>query len=301
MARILVVEDSEVDQKLIGGLLSRQSGWEVQFANHGRDALEQLKHSALGQQADIIVTDLQMPEMDGLELVRAIRQSHPQIPVVLVTSFGSEQIANQALRAGATNFTPKSHLHSDLVRTVRQVLQLAGHMKFVIDTATQPISHQVAFVLENELCQIGPTIEYLQENLPSWSERDRLQIGMAIDEALVNAIHHGNLEVESSLRDGDCENRYYELIQQRKNLEPYCHRRVRIEAEFSEQHLCVQISDDGPGFDPQDVPDPTDEENLLRASGRGLFLIRSFMDQVSHNSPGNQITLVKLRADTCSS
>jgi anti-sigma regulatory factor (Ser/Thr protein kinase) len=68
-------------------------------------------------------------------------------------------------------------------------------------------------------------------------------------------------------------------------------------AEFSEQHLCVQISDDGPGFNPADIPDPTDEENLLSTSGRGLFLIRAFMDQVSHNQPGNQITLVKLRKD----
>ena len=74
-----------------------------------------------------------------------------------------------------------------------------------------------------------------------------------------------------------------------------CHRRVRIEAEFSEHHICVQISDDGPGFDPETVPDPTAEENLHRASGRGLFLIRSFMDQVAYNKIGNQITMTKLR------
>jgi CheY-like chemotaxis protein/anti-sigma regulatory factor (Ser/Thr protein kinase) len=262
----------------------------------GRQALDRLRgKNAPALTPDVIVTDLRMPEVDGLELVREVRQSHPQVPVVLITSYGSEQIAMEALRVGATNFTPKSALQSDLVRTVTQVLELAEHMKFQRNPAIHPESKQIAFVLENELCLIGPTIEHVQENLPRWSDRDRLQIGMALDEALVNAMQHGNLEVASSLREGENEDQYYDLIRARKNSKPYCHRRVRIEAEFSDQHVCVQISDDGPGFNPGNVPDPTEEENLHRASGRGLFLIKSFMDQVAYNKAGNQITMTKLR------
>jgi CheY-like chemotaxis protein/anti-sigma regulatory factor (Ser/Thr protein kinase) len=294
VAKILVVEDSSVDRLLVGSLLSRQQNWHIEYAHNGREAIERLETE--GQVLpDVIVTDLRMPEMDGLELVRAIRESYPQVPVVLITSYGSEQIAIEALRSGATNFSPKSSLQTDLVRTVGQVLELARHMKFTRNPDLHPSSKQIAFVLENELSLIGPTIEHLQENLPRWSDRDRLQIGMALDEAIVNAMHHGNLEVESSLREGENENKYYETIRQRKSRPPYCHRRVRIEAEFSDQHICVQISDDGQGFDPQLVPDPTAEENLHRASGRGLFLIRSFMDQVAYNKAGNQITMTKLR------
>jgi anti-sigma regulatory factor (Ser/Thr protein kinase) len=236
-----------------------------------------------------------MPEVDGLELVRSVRKSYPQIPVVLITSYGSEQIAIEALRSGATNFSPKSSLQTDLVRTVDQVLELSKRMRYQRAPSVHPPSKQIAFVLENELSLIGPTIEHLQENLPSWSDRDRLQIGMALDEALVNAMHHGNLEVESSLREGDNDQEYYDTIRERKDCSPFCHRRVRIEAEFSDHHICVQISDDGSGFDPELVPDPTAEENLHRASGRGLFLIRSFMDQVAYNKVGNQITMTKLR------
>ncbi len=296
MAKILVVEDSSVDRHLVGSLLSRQSDWNVDFATDGRHALNRLEEGSPNfVSPDVIVTDLRMPEVDGLELVRALRVSHPQVPVVLITSFGSEQIAIEALRAGATNFSPKSSLHTDLVRTVGQVLDLAKRMKYDQSPGIHPSSKQVAFVLENELSLIGPTIEHLQENLPSWSDRDRLQIGMALDEALVNAMHHGNLEVESSLREGEDDQKYYDLIRDRKNSAPFCHRRVRVEAEFSDQHVCVQISDDGPGFDPSVVPDPTAEENLHRASGRGLFLIKSFMDQVAYNKVGNQITMTKLR------
>ena len=296
MAKILVVEDSPVDRQLMGGLLACRKDWQIEFAHDGQQALDRLSsESSDFFLPDVIVTDLRMPNVDGLELVRQVRISHPQIPVVLVTSFGSEQIAIDALRAGATNYTPKSALHTNLVSTVDQVLDLAKHMKFTPDPAIHPLSKQIAFVLENELQLIGPTIEHLQENLPSWSDRDRLQIGMALDEALVNAMQHGNLQVDSSLREEDDGDQFYELIRQRKQEAPYCDRRVRVQAEFSDQHICVQISDDGPGFDPSQIADPTDEENLHRASGRGLFLIRSFMDQVAYNQAGNQITMTKLR------
>ena len=199
---------------------------------------------------------------------------------------------------GATSFSPKSSRPNDLVRTIRHVVDMAKHMEYTHDENFMPQPEQVSFVLENALSLIGPLIERLQKSLPSWSDRDRLQVGMAMDEALVNAMHHGNLEVCSSLRNfenGDDE--YCAQIQKRRNESPFRNRRVRFAAEFSDKHICVQISDEGPGFDPVGVPDPRCEENLQKLSGRGLFLIRSFMDQVAHNVRGNQITMTKLRQD----
>jgi anti-sigma regulatory factor (Ser/Thr protein kinase) len=121
---------------------------------------------------------------------------------------------------------------------------------------------------------------------------------MAIDEALVNAMHHGNLEVDSNLRDSD-EQQYYDQIRDRRCQEPFCNRKVSVQAQFSEQHVCIQISDDGPGFDPSQVEDPTTDDNVQRIGGRGLFLIRAFMSQVAHNICGNQITMTKIREEAC--
>jgi len=296
VAKVLVVEDSSVDRMLLGGLLAKESDWDIQFANDGQEALDRINpQDPTSYQPDVILTDLQMPNVDGLELVRRVRLTHPEVPVVLVTSHGSEKIAVEALRAGATTYSPKSLLRTDLIRTVKQVLEMSKRMKYTHNTQFLPAPKQVAFVLENESSLIGATIEHLQGNLPSWSDRDRLQIGMAMDEALTNAMHHGNLEVDSSLRESDDEKKYYELIRMRKNISPFCHRRVRVEAEFSDQHICVQISDDGLGFNPGVIPDPSADENLHKLSGRGLFLIRAFMDQVAHNLTGNQITMTKLR------
>ena len=56
------------------------------------------------------------------------------------------------------------------------------------------------------------------------------------------------------------------------------------------------VRDEGPGFDPATLPDPTDPSNLERVGGRGLLLIRTFMDEVRHNESGNEITFVKRRA-----
>ena len=299
MATILVVDDSAIDRTLIGSLLSRQTDWRVEFANDGLEAIELLKQKlAADQLPDIVVTDVQMPRLDGHGLVKQIRQTMPHLPVLLVTSEGSEQIAIDSLRAGATSYSPKSLLKSDLVRTASQIIEMGSYMKYAHDTQVFPEPKQLAFVLENESSLIGPAIEHMAEHLPGWSDRDRWQFAMALDEALVNAMHHGNLEVDSSLRD--CENGtdYYETIRCRKSQSPFCHRRVRVEAEFSEQHVCVQISDDGSGFDPSKIGDPTLESNLHRVHGRGLFLIRSFMDQVAHNQVGNQITMTKLRKVT---
>ena len=294
MATILVVEDSAVDRALLGSLLAKDTQWQIEFAEDGAEAIEWIR-ARPNALPDVVITDMQMPRMNGLDLIKEVRKEFSQIPILVITSEGSEEFGMESLRAGATSYSPKSMVRSDLQRTVAQILDMAAYMRYTHDTQKLPAPKSVAFVLENETTLIGPAIEHMQGNLPDWSDRDRWQFAMAIDEALLNAMHHGNLEVSSELRDSDNEQDYYELIRVRKQESPYSHRRVRVEAEFSNKHICVQISDDGKGFDTKAIADPTNESNLHRVSGRGLFLIRSFMDQVSHNQAGNQITMTKIR------
>ena len=72
----------------------------------------------------VVLTDLTMPEMDGIELVRRVRLLHPHIPVILMTAYGSEEVAMEALRAGAANYIPKRLLARDLVQTLRKILSI---------------------------------------------------------------------------------------------------------------------------------------------------------------------------------
>ena len=83
------------------------------------------------------------------------------------------------------------------------------------------------------------------------------------------------------------------MIEQRRREEPYAQRRVRCIAREAVGRIDYVIHDDGPGFDPASLPDPSSGEGLMRVRGRGLLLIRTFMDSVKHNEKGNEITMRK--------
>lgn len=294
MTKVLVVDDSPVDRRLAGGLLEKR-GFTPIYAANGRQALALLAQDP----PDIVVTDLQMPEMDGLTLVEAIRKSHPMIPVLLMTAHGSEDVAMRALRRGAVSYVPKRKLAKELAATVATVLEMARGNHFpqrFIDCSTESENGvQSQFVLDNDVQSINALLGYLEASLlrkKLWDETGLMQIQVALREALVNAIFHGNLELSSELKEQG-ETHFHEVAEQRRTQAPYRDRRVRIEARETSTEAIYIIGDDGPGFDPGSLPDPTDAANLEKASGRGLFLIRAFMDEVRHNARGNEITMVK--------
>lgn len=100
-----------------------------------------------------------------------------------------------------------------------------------------------------------------------WGEEHTFGIHLAVEEALMNAIKHGNQ------RDPD--------------------KFVSVEYRFHKKILQIVIQDEGDGFDPDDVPDPTLEENLELPSGRGLMLMKTFMTHVDYNDKGNCVTMEK--------
>ena len=115
---ILVVDDSAVDRVVARRLLEKHGAWRVAQAADGAEALDAIAQSAPGA----VLTDLQMPRVDGLALVEQIRERFPRVPVVLMTGNGSEEIAIAALRAGAASYVPKRNLTTDLISSVEQVL-----------------------------------------------------------------------------------------------------------------------------------------------------------------------------------
>ena len=288
MTRILVVDDSAVDRRLVGAVLEQNDEWKIDYAATGKEALAKIEE----QYPDAIVTDLQMPEMNGSELVKVVSRRIPVIPVVLITSCGSEEVAIAALKAGASSYSPKSAIKKDLVPNLTTILSVATEQRKQERILMRRTQHSMSFVLENDNSLIGPLVEMLQAQLKGWDEADRLRIGIALDESFVNAMYHGNLEVGSVLRQED-ERAYYDLIEKRCLEAPYCDRRIKVDADFGADWMRVTVQDEGPGFDPTTLPDPTDPANLERVSGRGLLLIQTFMDKVEFNEQGNRITLFK--------
>lgn len=98
-------------------------------------------------------------------------------------------------------------------------------------------------------------------------EDEVFSVRLALEEAVTNAIKHGN------------------------GFDP--NKKVTVRFGTDNRVLTIQVEDEGEGFDPHGVPDPTAEENLERESGRGLLLMRHYMDTVEFNNRGNCVTLVK--------
>jgi CheY-like chemotaxis protein len=291
MAHILVVDDSATDRRIAGGLLERRTDWVIEYAGDGRDALGRVKSEA----PDLILTDLQMPEMNGLELVEAIDRDYPLIPVVLMTAQGSERIAVEALARGAASYVSKKELSADLVSVIERVLVLAGERQTKRSLMERMKTLQATFVLSNEAALLSSAVAYLQgliRDMGLLGEGERLRVGVALEEALLNAAYHGNLEVQSELREKDC-TLYYDLARERTQIPPYSERSILVDVDLTEDRVRYVVRDEGPGFDPRTLPDPTDPANIDRPCGRGLLLMKTFMDDVEYNETGNEVTMTK--------
>ena len=291
MANILVVDDSAADRELAGHLLEEHS-WTVVYAEDGKQALARMRANAV----DLVLTDLAMPEVDGLALVEQVKADYPSVPVVLMTARGSEEIAARALECGAASYVPKKRLVRDLVEAVTRILDASRERKSYKRLLGR--LRAASFVLENDLDLISSLVSYLAQVLRDaemFDEADCHRIATALDEALTNACYHGNLEVRSDIREHD-PRAYRALANERRHVLPYRDRRIQVSTNFTFDEARFVIKDDGQGFDVGGIPDPTRQENLEHLTGRGVFLMSTFMDDIHYNASGNEVTLLKRRS-----
>jgi CheY-like chemotaxis protein/anti-sigma regulatory factor (Ser/Thr protein kinase) len=289
--KVLVVDDALVDRALVSGLIAKRLDSTILEAADGRQALAVIE----AQHPDLVLTDLHMPEMNGLELVTAVKENFPDIPVLLMTAQGSEEIAAQALQHGAASYVPKRRLADDLVRTIERVLATARderHRSLLMHHVTES---DTTFVLHNDPDMLPLLVRYLLNVLrclPLGDETERLRVGIALEEALANAYYHGNLELaaDGAARD---RKRYEELARQRLAEAPYRDRRIHVRARITRTEAVFVIRDEGPGFDAARLLSGTGLAQPDQGFGRGVMLMRSIMDEVSYNAAGNEVTLVK--------
>ena len=190
--QILVVDDSLIEQRRVGRLLQNGiAGVAVTYAGDGQAALDAIAVAM----PDIVVSDLRMPVMNGLQLVESIKVHGYGVPVILMTSYGSEEIAVQALRAGAASYVPKLALEKNLIATIKSVLSVSSRQVNRRRLLSTLDSAESRFVLQNDTSLIAPLIDYLQEQILTMRLFDHLQttrISVAVQEAIANAIYHGN-------------------------------------------------------------------------------------------------------------
>ncbi|HLJ10714.1 MAG TPA: response regulator [Planctomycetaceae bacterium] len=293
MPSVLVVDDSPMDRHLAVSLLRKSPGFTVFEAVDGRDGLAKIELHL----PELVVTDMMMPNMNGLELVSEIKENYPLLPVILMTSLGSEEIAVQALQKGASSYVPKRALAGELLEIVERVLSASREVRGRARLVSRLSRYEYAFTLENDLDLVCAIASYLREEsirLRVCSNPECLRLGVAVEEALLNAFYHGNLELSSELREQDHQ-LYHDAASKRATEEPYRDRKIYVAVKITPTQAMYTVRDEGPGFDPASLPDPTDPANLDRPCGRGMLLMRTFMDNVIYNDKGNEVTLFKER------
>ena len=190
--RILVVEDSATQAARLKIILEH-GGCTVDLASTGHEALEKMESDP----PDAVVTDLQMPEMNGLELITRMREQFSLIPAILITEHGSENLAVDALGSGAAGYVQKSDCDTLLVDVVSLAAELSGANIDSLILKGSLENRNLAFTIDSRCERIVPMACLIMRQLTAIGvlhSIDRIRFCMAIEHLLFQAVYHGNLQ-----------------------------------------------------------------------------------------------------------
>lgn len=264
---VLVIDDDEDIQSLLEEVLTTNPNFLVSCASNGLIGLDMMKKNVY----DLVLTDIKMPVMDGIEFLKHSKQLYPDMPVVIMSGYAEFNFLARALELGANNFIRKPFVFQEVFQVILKILKIKE--KFLKQSQIFPhitIETSIEFPSDAEL--VDGIAVYLTMDLVYYNlciVQDINNIRLSIHEALMNAIEHGNKS------------------DRQKN--------VNVFKKVDRQNIIFTIRDEGQGFDFGRVPDPTLPENIMNPRGRGLLLIRSFMDEVKFINNGCQIEMIKRR------
>lgn len=260
---ILVVDDESMIIELLARLLS-EKGYEVSTAADGREALEFLR----GHTCDLVISDVRMPHLDGLQLLKAVKDMNPRLPVVMISGYDEAATVVNALKAGAENFLAKPLDMDVLDKVVRKTLRLAcirpknSSLPAVRQTTLMHAPSHPGCVqdLVYQISLSAVAVGFARHDLEN-------NIKLALSEVITNAMEHGNQWDET--------------------------KSVEVEVVLDCHEMRTTVRDEGSGFNHRLMLNPTFSEHLLSERGRGIFLANAIMDEVTFNQTGNEVTLVK--------
>lgn len=290
MPTVLVVDDAAVDRRLIAGVLEKSSQMKVVTVANGAEAVAKLAELS----PDVIVTDLTMPEMDGLQLVTMVRVHYPRIPVILVTAHGSEALAVKALEQGAASYVPKSQLAQKLLDTVEHVLARTSADQSYQRLTACMTSADFRFRIPSDERLVERLIDLVQAMTVSMAlvePNEQVRLGMGLEEALQAAIYQGNLELTADqLFDLKLNPQGAKLLDERRESPQFVDRHLEVRIQFSAEEARFTITHEGAplAFDVGHA-----EAAINQPAQRTAVLMQAMMDEFSVSPDGKTMTLVK--------
>ncbi len=258
--RILIVDNNDELRVILEAVLGKLGHQVVVIGD--RDAA--LAREDLDE-FDLIISDL-TDEPSTNE--RPISELHRKHLLVAIPSQDVKPDVIKAFKFGAANYLRVPYEKDQLREIVEQTLSYK--LRYVDDPSLLSHTHEkIEFELPSDLTLMNGVLQYLLERVSKLGliTPEGSNLFVALDEAFVNAVKHGNKNDPTKL--------------------------VRVGAELSPTEACFTIEDEGEGFDVQTIPDPCDPSNLFKSSGRGVLLMYNIMDEVEYNAQGNRVKMVK--------
>ena len=287
--RVLVVDDQKVLRSLLSRYLQRE-GFEPVEAGDGREALALYRTT----NPAVVLSDVMMPEMDGLGMLKAIRALDPTAAVILMTGYGNEEVLLQALRGGAVNFFKKPFDFQEVLAVVRSVSRHRLSPDPAPFQSRYLVEENKVFELLTSDVQVQPVINQIALHLGSIADETQIiHIRIGIEEMINNAVEHGHLGITLEEKHEALEKGVFgELVRRRLETDGNADKKIRVTSRLTRTELVLTIRDEGPGFDWRSLP-ALSPEALLRYNGRGILLTRIYFDEVLYNEKGNEVTLIR--------
>lgn len=275
--RILLVDDEQNIRRLIGDVLRKVKDYEVETAVDGQDALEKLEACNYG--VDVIITDMQMPRINGAELIRSVVQKKPEIPIVVLTAHKNDRNVIECLELGTVEYLTKPISVDRMLQVIARVFDRARRFKGAGEKL------EVRSEVQGWVEITAPTdFEYVERfqkftgllgSLPLTDEA-REDIRVAIDELGQNAVEWGNQNDRA--------------------------KQIHLSYCVFKDRIVFKIEDEGEGFDPETLRDPSVDplahimarmQEGKRAGGYGVYITGKLMDDIIYNERGNAVIMTK--------
>ena len=286
---ILMIDDESNLLKLLRRPLTK-CGHSITEAMDGKQGWELFLENT--NKFDVIVTDIKMPVLDGVELLKRLRKKEYDTPVIIMTGYEDIQSSIEVLRLGAFDFLLKPFQAKELIDILEKLEAVQENRKRQFEDL--PLFNENIEIIINSQTKMITTVGSLLQNrvklFCSLHKINLRNIGLCLHEALVNAIIHGNLEIPSSIKNESPEE-FEQLLRERETTPQYANRQVTIRCQVTGEQLIFEIEDEGKGFNPKTLHFSNPLQMI--PTGRGILIITSFMDNVHWNDTGNRITMIK--------
>lgn len=290
--KILIVEDEEGIRLWMEKVLT-DGGYQVKCAEDGEQGLKLFNNF----QPEIVLSDINMPNMNGLEMLEEIRKIDPNSLFIIITALNESQLILQALRLKANDYLVKPLSGKDLLILVQKYSDILENRTPDREVLGMIYTRTLGMKVTNRLDLVSKIIDRLmQETEHVISPGDRLGIHLGLAEIIINAIEHGNMGITYKEKSKAVDGTIYEwneLLKERCESPEYGNRLVDIKFQMTKNRCEWLITDQGEGFNWKLLPDPNSLESLNESHGRGIMLANLSFSEITYLGKGNQVRLVK--------